>query len=125
DVRCIDAIQSHREVGTAAPRQRPGCRALLNVDQLDQAVPSEITQLLYVAETGWNFHVRRAFTHADEGDCLIRGTFHEQLHLRVLVGGTECGEWRRADRSAILSLLPQALGPQLHEPGSKVTQRIR
>src|SRR5687768_14659085 len=86
---------------------------------------AEITELLHVFESARYNNVTRPLLDRDERHDLVLRTFHEQLHLAVLVGGSKCCDRSLSDECTIGSLLAETLCPELNEPVGNVAEPIR
>src|SRR2546423_11945243 len=111
-------------VGPPAPGQRASGRTLLDVDQLAQRMAAEVAELLHIRKRRRDSDISCALVDSHEGDGLVGGTFHEELHLCVLVGCAECGEWGRSDPCALSPMLAKTLRPPMPEPQRDIPEGL-
>jgi hypothetical protein len=117
-------IERDCHVEASPRREGAGRRALLHVQKLAQGVIAQVRQVGVFGMQRRDRHVRGEVRHRHEGDRLVGGTFHEQLHLAVLVSGAERRDGRGPHVVAVRPLLAEALGPELDEPPGEVTQPV-
>src|SRR5437763_9152281 len=113
----VHGIDMEREIRSAATCQRSRRRAALDIEQLTQAMTSEISQLLHIGVKLRDLELYGLLVHGDEAHRLIRWPLHEELHLAVLIGCTQRGERRWPDPSiAVLAMFSQTFRPELNKP---------
>src|ERR1039457_2605649 len=118
-VLLVQAVESHRAVWTAVHGEGSRRRALLGVDQLRQGLVHQIVDRFQSERAGGNRIGRPEFLHLPEGEHLVVGAFDVQLHLGVLIGGSQRRHRRLSHvhhRARAIALLAQRFGPELAEP---------
>src|SRR5688572_19874737 len=100
---------------------------LLGQEQLPHGVADEVGQLLRQAGPAGDVHFFGGMLYPDEGDHLVEGSLHIELHLAVLVGGAGGGHRSGSGVNhgpPAIHPLPQTLGPELGIPGREFPQPV-
>src|SRR6185295_5944331 len=108
EARLVEPVDVHRAHRAAVARERLGGRAALGRDEVADGLAAELRLARLSREPRIDARAKPRRADGDDGKQLVARTGDEKLELRMLVDGPE-----RADRCGPLSVLAEALGPEL------------